>query len=54
MDLRVFTAAALGCSIGLMFSTIVEAVDSHYKMKLMLNAALENNKNESTEKKTQK
>ena len=54
MDLRIFAAAALGCSIGLMFKTIVDTIDNHYKMKLMLNAALENNKNESTKKKTQK
>lgn len=54
MDARVLAAAALGCSIGLMFSTIVDAVDSHYKMKLMLKSTIEHAKNESTEKKTQK
>lgn len=54
MDLRIFAAAALGCSFGLMFKTIVEAVEDHYKMKLMLNSAIEHAKNESTEKKTQK
>lgn len=54
MDLKIMAAAALGCSFGLMFNIVVNAIESHYRMKLMLLSALEHEKTENSKKKTQK
>ena len=54
MDLEILAASALGCSIGLMFKTIVDAIEGHYRLKMMIAGALENEKIEKGKKKTQK
>jgi len=54
MDLEIMAAASLGCSFGLMFKIIVDAIESNVKMKMMIAGALENEKIEKSKKKTQK
>ena len=55
MDLRVMAAASLGCSFGIMFKIIVDAIESHCRMKLMMQGAMEYAQNEEKgKKKTQK
>lgn len=54
MNLEIMAAAALGCSIGLMFKSIVDAIESNYRLKMMIAGALENEKIEKGKKKTQK
>lgn len=53
MDLKMVAAAALGCSFGLMFKSVVDAVESYYRMKMMMQNAVEYAQN-NEEKKTQK
>ena len=54
MDLHIIAAAALGCSFGLLFTKIVDAIEGHYRMKLMVLGALEHEQAQNSKKKTQK
>ena len=42
MDLKIMAAVSLGMAICLMFTKIVDAIENHYRMKLMMLGAIEN------------
>ena len=42
MDMQIVAAASVGCAFGLMFKMVIDAIESHYKMKMMICGALEN------------
>ena len=55
IELKIIAAVTLGMTLGMMFTHIVDAIENHYRMKLMLNSALEHAQNEeNNKKKTQK
>ena len=54
IELKIVAAVSLGMTLGIMFTRVVDAIEDHYKMKLMLNGAIEHAQNEENKKKTQK
>lgn len=54
MDLEIIAAGALGCSFGLMFKSVLDAIESNVRMKMMIQGALDHEQSQSSKKKTQK
>lgn len=54
IELKIVAAVSIGMALGMMFTNIVDAIESHYRMKMMLNGAIEHAQNEENKKKAQK